>query len=82
MDCSVCLQTLSAEGSIDEHEMRKSWILCDARFLALCNGIRIVGMRDCGLGMTKGKDPAANRKGERALPCAAAHTKHSRRDVD
>ncbi|GEM_PF-6732939 len=38
---SVGLQILSAEGSSDERSMRKPMALCDASFLALCDGIGI-----------------------------------------
>jgi|GEM_PF-3867386 len=82
VECSVCLQTLSAEGSIDEQNKQTTKAQCVARFLALRDWIGLGGIRGFGLGMTIGKDPTTNRKSERALPCAAAHTTHSRRDID
>jgi len=59
----------SAEGSSDALNIRKGKVLCDDRFLALRDGIRIVGIRGCGLGMTK--ETATHGKGEKAKSCAA-----------
>ena len=70
MTCRVCLQNpQSAEGSSDALNIRKGKVLCDDRFLALRDGIRIVGIRGCGLGMTK--ETATHGKGEKAKSCAA-----------
>ena len=46
--CSVCLQILSSEGSIDANKKRKCKALSDDRFLALCNRLSLFRIQGCG----------------------------------